>query len=365
MQRAHALTSGIVLAGTFAWSNSTFDRLAPRPLVPVAHRPLISFSLVWLQQAGIKSIAVCANRNSRGVQTTLLRHSSDDLDLSYFEDAMPRGAAGCMRDAAVASDSQTFVVLDGCMVPELDLDDLLRTHHASGAIATVVVSPERRRGEGSPLQVPAGIYVFERRAIDMVSRHGFVDIKEHLIPRLVKAGERIVPYIFRADMPRVLNTETYLATHEHVTQVIAASRSGLFLPAGYEVRGEALVHAEASIGPDVILTGPVLVAAGATILPRAVIVGPTSIGCDVTIGVGAVVSRSAVWRRARIFANAIVDRSIVADDGVVERGREAYRTVVAPDDVNGSPRVLRRSTTSAQPAALGRQPSTEPAASGA
>lgn len=365
MQRSHVLTSGIVLAGTFSWSNSTFDRLAPRPLVPVAHRPLISFSLAWLQQAGIRSIAVCGNRNSRGVQATVLKQNSDDLELTYIEDAMPRGAAGCVRDAAVATDSQTFVVIDGCMVPELDLDALLRTHQQSGAVATIVVSPEPRRG-GSPLQVPAGIYVFERRVIDMISRHGFVDIKEHLIPKLVKAGERILPYIFRSDMPRVLNTETYLATHEHVTQMIAASRNGLILPAGYELQGEALVHAEASIGPDVILTGPVLVAPGATILPRAVIVGPTSIGCDATIGVGAVVSRSAVWRRARIFANAIVDRSIVADDGVVERGREAYRTVVAPDDVSGPTRVLRRRSVSVgQSAAMARQPATANASSGA
>ncbi len=46
MQRTNVLTSGIVLAGTFPWANSAFDRLSPRPLVPLAHRPLIGFGAV-------------------------------------------------------------------------------------------------------------------------------------------------------------------------------------------------------------------------------------------------------------------------------------------------------------------------------
>ena len=123
---SHGLTSGIILAGTFPWANSAFDRLSPRPLVPVAHRPLISFGLSWLEGAGIRSIAVCGNRNSRGLEAQLRRQCSADVELSYLEDAMPRGAGGCVRDAALMSDSRTFVVTDGAAIPNVDLDDLLR-----------------------------------------------------------------------------------------------------------------------------------------------------------------------------------------------------------------------------------------------
>ncbi len=328
---SHGLTSGIILAGTFPWANSTFDRLSPRPLVPVAHRSLISFGLSWLEGAGIRSIAVCGNRNSRGLEAQLRRQCSADVELSYLEDAMPRGAGGCVRDAALMSDSRTFVVTDGAAIPNVDLDDLLRAHQHSGAAATVVVYPESSCAGHITLHVPAGVYVFDRRALESISRRGFVDIKEHLIRTLVKAGERVVSYTSATAMPRVLNAKTYLAANEFVTQLVASCANGV--PAGYALRGEALVHTEASIGPDVILAGPVLVAAGATILPRAVIIGPTSIGCDVTIGVGALVSRSAVWRRSRVLAGAVVDRSIIADDAVVIRERHAHRAVV----VGGKP----------------------------
>lgn len=325
VQRSNVLTSGIILAGTFPWSNSTFDRLSPRPLVPVAHRPLIAFGLSWLQNAGMRGVTVCGNRNSRALELQLSRYFMRDSDLSYLEDKMPRGAAGCVRDAALASDSQTFVVTDGAAIPNVDIDLLLHTHRTSGAAATVVVYHEPRGSGQAPLQVPAGIYVFDRRILEPIARQGFVDIKEHLIPRMARAGERVATYVASAAVPRVLNAETYLAVNEVATQFASSDRGR---PEGYELRGEALIHRDASVGPDVLLTGPVMIGPGATILPKAVIVGPTSIGRDATIGVGALVSRSAVWRRARIFANAVVDCSIVADDGVVERDRQVYRSVV-------------------------------------
>ena len=45
--RATEKIKGIVLAGTYQWGDSTFETLLPRPLVPVAQAPLISYTLEW------------------------------------------------------------------------------------------------------------------------------------------------------------------------------------------------------------------------------------------------------------------------------------------------------------------------------
>lgn len=319
------LTSGIVLAGTFPWANSAFDRLSPRPLVPVAQRPLIAFSLSWLQSAGIRSVIVCGNRNSRALQANVMQQFAQDLHATYIEDLMPRGAAGCVRDAVMSSTSQTFVVTDGACVPDVNLVDLLSAHAESGAAATVVVHQQPRRPGQVALSVPAGVYVFDRRVLPSIAARGFVDIKEHLIPELVRAGERVATFVVTSVMPRVLNAETYLAVNEFATQLLVA---GWAAPDGYNLHGESLIHRDASVSPDVTLVGPVMVGAGATIESGAVIVGPTSIGLDVTIGAGALVSRSSLWRRSHVLSKAVVDRSIVADDGVVGPGQRAYRAIV-------------------------------------
>jgi len=318
--------SGIVLAGTFPWANSAFDRLSPRPLVPVAQQPLIAFGLSWLQRAGVHHAVICANRSSRALQAKVEREFSTDLDVAYIEDAMPRGAAGCIRDAARSLPGQTFLVTDGAAIPTVDPQALLDAHEGSGAAITVVVQLEARGGGLPPLQVPAGIYVIDRRALEPVAAHGFVDLKEHLIPSLARAGERIATFAADGVVPRVLNAETYLAANEFATQLAAAGDS---VPAGYRRVGEALIHRNASVDADITMAGPVMVGEGASIAAGVVLIGPTSIGRDVAIGAGAVVSRSSVWRRSRIDTRASVDRSIVADDGVVERDQRVYRAVVS------------------------------------
>lgn len=324
--RSLSSTPGIVLAGTFPWANSPFERLAPRPLVPVAHRPLIGFALAWLQNAGISRVVVCGNKHSGALEAQLSRALSGPLDLTYREDAMPRGAAGCVRDAADGCDGDAFIVADASAIPSLDLLDLLETHRASGAAATMAVYRESRGPGHAPLQVPAGVYVLDRRVVESIATHGFVDIKEHLVPRLARAGERVATFTVSSAVPRVLNAGTYLAVNDIVTQSTTSARVVL---AGYEQRGEALVHHDAIVEPDVTMAGPVIVAAGARIGSRAVLVGPTSVGFDAEVGAGALVSRSAVWRRSHIGANAVVDRSIIGDDGHVARDRRVYKAVVA------------------------------------
>jgi mannose-1-phosphate guanylyltransferase len=327
------LTSGIVLAGTFPWANSLFEQLAPRPLVPVAHRPLIDFALTWLQAGGVHQVVICGNRNSRALEAQISRGPSAAIELSYLEDSMPRGAAGCVRDAAMSCAADRFVVTDAAAIPTLDLRELLAIHDHSGAALTMAVYHEARSGGRAPLRVPAGIYVVDRRIIELVAPRGFVDIKEHLIPRLVRAGERIATYAVEGAVARVLNAHTYLAVNDIVTARTTSARD---LRPGYDPQGQALVHRDAIVESGVIFVGPVLVAAGAHIEAGAVLIGPTSIGCDATVGAGALISRSAVWRRSRIGAGASLDRSILGDDSVVAAGRQLNRAVIAGE----SPRAM-------------------------
>ncbi len=318
--------SSIVLTGIYPWANSTFDRLLPRPLMPVAHRPLISFALSWLRQGGIDRVAVCANRETRALQTRLLPHVPPGMRLSYFEDPMPRGAAGSARDAASADEAGTFVVADGSAIPTVDLKELVLNHRASGAAATVVVHSESR-GSGNPgLQVPAGIYVFERRALEAVPTRGFFDIKEHLIPRLRRSGEKVRTFSTRGAIPRVMSAQTYLAVCDFVVDHLVAADE---VPDGYTRVGDSLVHHQAFVAHDAAVVGPVLIGPGAQIMSGATVIGPTSLGRDVTISSGALVSRSAVWRRSTIAERSVADRCILADDTVLEADQRAFRSVIA------------------------------------
>jgi NDP-sugar pyrophosphorylase family protein len=314
MAGRHDSIRGVVLAGIYPWANTVFDRLLARPLVPVAHKPLISYALSWLAEADIARVTVCGNRQTRALHA-LAGHIVSDMIYSYVEDSMPRGAAGCVRDAADGDQSDTYVVTDGAAVPNgVDLRQLLERHQASGADATVVVYSEPgSRGTGA--LPPAGIYVVNRAALECVPRRGFFDIKEHLIPKLYSSGARVLSYKITDVVPRVLNAQTYLAVNGMAVESIV---SGDAVPSGYNRRGEALIHADARIAADAILAGPLLIGQGAEIHSGAVVIGPTSVGCDVVINDGALVSRSAVWRRSVVRAGATADLCILGDGAVIQ-----------------------------------------------
>jgi NDP-sugar pyrophosphorylase family protein len=321
-------TTGILLAGTHPWAGSGFDSLLPRTLLPIAHKPLISYGLSWLHREGIREVAVCGNRETRVLQARLSRHVPAGMAVSYHEDPMPRGAAGSARDAALATAAETFVVADGTAIPNVDLRDLLVKHHASGACVTVVVHAEARSNGNPTLPVPSGIYVFSRRAFEQVPAHGFCDIKETLIPQLYRAGDRVVAHETAEATPRVLDSSTYMAVNEWMVEHLVKSGEELD---GYVRSGSALIHRDAVVAKDAALVGPVLVGPGARVMSGAVIVGPTSIGREATIGSGVMISRSAVWRRSVIGDGASADRCIVADDAVLESGGQTFRGVVVAD----------------------------------
>lgn len=311
--------AGIVLAGTHHWGDGVFERVLRGPLLPVAHTPLIEYPLQWLRDAGIRTAILCANSATRSLKTTLGDTSGETLALQYFEDREPRGPAGCARDAALMSDAERFIVIEGTIVPTLDFDAMLAAHTASGAAATVVVEfDRRRRGMASGIRrQPAGIYVFERSALLSVAEHGYQDIKEGLLGRLSASGAHATMHEVRGLSAKVLDYSSYAAVSRWL--VSRAIERPQFL-AHYTRVGEGLHHPSVVVHPTARLVGPVLLGAGTRVERDAVIVGPASIGQRSLIAPGALVSRSFIWDECVVGDGAIVDSSVLADRCLVAAG---------------------------------------------
>jgi NDP-sugar pyrophosphorylase family protein len=250
------------------------------------------------------------------------------MDLSYYRDGTPRGAAGCVRDAAALCASDCFVVTDGTAIPTVDLHKLLEAHRGSGAAATAVVHGERA-GSGSP--TPGGVYVFERRVLEHVAENGFQDIKENLIPRLHRAGEQVMAFEDPGFCPHVLNAQTYLAVNQWMIQRLAAAAADGDAPP---------IHPLARVERGARLVGPVLLGAGARVRAGATLVGPTSIGADSTVEADALVACSAVWSRCSVGAGAIVHGSVIGHETAIPPGSRLFNAVWPRLAVEQRPAVL-------------------------
>jgi NDP-sugar pyrophosphorylase family protein len=323
--------TAIILAGSHHWSGSLFERLAPRPLVPIALAPLISYSLDWLARGGVRRATICANGTTPAIESTLGDVMGAELELDYYKDATPRGAAGCLRDAALRAESDTLVVTDGTAIPTVDFAELLASHRASGAAMTAVV---HREGAPSGPPTPAGTYVLARRILRHIAETGFQDIKENLIPKLRRAGERVVAHESSRFCPHVFNAQTYLAVNQWMLQRLALEDAGT---------GRLLVHPTACVEPGARLVGPVQLGAGARVQAGATIVGPTSIGPESNVGRNAMVGRSVVWSRCALGDGAMVHGCVVGDDAVIFPGTRLFNAVHAqPQVATGALGVNRR-----------------------
>jgi mannose-1-phosphate guanylyltransferase len=333
VENATTRVHGIVLAGVYSGKHSELDQLAPRPLLPVAQQPLITYALRWMKGGGLDRATICANSASRAVRMRL-EGSALGLWVDYLEDWSPRGAAGCVRDAGCRTDADTFVVADGTSVPAVNIEELLLAHRGSGAAITVVVG-----ADSAGRLRPSGIYVFDRRSFDFIPAEGFQDIKEKLIPRLYGAGEHVSTHMGRAVSPRVVNTETYLALNQW-----AIERAPRHLdPAdGFRLSGEAVVHESAVVDSGARLLGAVLLGPRVTVHAGATLVGPVSLGPGTTVGRAAVVSRSVAWSGCVVGEGAFVDRCMMADNSAVEPGKSAFSVVKLAADRRGNGARVRR-----------------------
>jgi NDP-sugar pyrophosphorylase family protein len=320
MSNAHDV-QGIVLAGVHSWGDCVLERAVCRPLLPVADAPLVGHVLGWLLDSGIPNATICANSDTSALKRRLGGAYREQLSLSYFEDVMPRGPAGCMRDAAQHCTADRIVVVDGTLVPRIDLNAILEHHDKTHAAVTLVVT-ESDAGRGHE---PLGVYVFSRAVLEGVPATGYQDIKESLIPSLYRSGARISTYVARGvQCPRVTDAASYLGVNMWATERTLRDR---VVPKDFKRVGDALVHESAKVDASARFVGPVIVGPNAIIEREAVIVGPATIGAASRIDRGAMVSRSAVWDRCHVGEEAIVDQCVLSDGTAVAAGLVMRETV--------------------------------------
>jgi len=348
----------IVLAGVYDWGVSSLDAVVPRPLVPVANRPLVTYGLEWLLEGGVEEICICSNYGYHILHEHLSSHevfSSKPLStdrgsvsefLDYYQDTMPRGPAGCAYDAWCGSECETTLVIDGTIIPQIDLGALLKTHYESEALMTVVVSGDHGQSDKGDYSFPMGILVFSSKTLDMIPDTGFCDFKEGLIPQLHSQGERILPYLNKVSSPRVTGVSSYLAVNEWVLETLYEDRSPVPEAIGAQRHykatrsqgyssNESWVHPSSVVDPSSRLVGPVLIGPGCSIDKGAMLIGPLCIGAFCTVKANVVMSRSVVWDRCTVSQNVVLDRCVVSSNTTVQEGLKAANTVLT---ARGNPR---------------------------
>jgi mannose-1-phosphate guanylyltransferase / phosphomannomutase len=113
----------------------------PKPMLPVAGKPLLEHQLEWLKTSGFSEVTLCLGHKAEAVQGYFGDGSRWGLKLRYQVEAAPRGTAGCIRDLAPQGD---LLVVYGDLYPDLELDPFLAFHslHPEAAASLLLLETD-------------------------------------------------------------------------------------------------------------------------------------------------------------------------------------------------------------------------------
>src|SRR5882724_7200351 len=133
--RAMILSAGY---GTRLWP-LTEDRT--KPAIPILGKPLVGYVAEYLARYGCDEIVVNLHHRPESVCKALGDGSKFGVTLNYVEEPQILGTSGALDNARALLDGETFVVVNGKIITDIDLNAAFETHRRTKAIATLVLLP--------------------------------------------------------------------------------------------------------------------------------------------------------------------------------------------------------------------------------
>jgi mannose-1-phosphate guanylyltransferase/phosphomannomutase len=369
----------VILAGGEGTRLRPLTSNQPKPMMPLVNRPMLEHIISLLTRHGFDDVVVTVAYLANQIRDYFGDGSDFGVRMRYATEDEPLGTAGSVRNASAELDD-TFLVISGDVLTDIDLSALVDAHRESGAIATIALKRVEdplefgiviTRPDGSIerfLEKPTwgqvfsdtintGIYVLEPEVYDFIPEGQSVDFSSDVFPAILDKDLRLHGHVCDGYWEDVGTTEAYLRAHAdvldgHVQVDIPGFRigEGIWLGEGAEVDPAARVDGPVVIGDNcrveanahlcqyTVLGTDVVVKADA-FLERAICHDHVYVGRNTRLR-GCTLGRSTDIRsHARVEEGVVVgDECFIGEHAVINPGVKVYpfKTVEAGAVVNSS-----------------------------
>ncbi|MBC7230118.1 MAG: NTP transferase domain-containing protein [Actinobacteria bacterium] len=312
----------------------------PKPMLPVVNRPMMEHIVNLLRRCGFSEAVVTL----QFLPTLISNYFGDGEEwgvaMRYSTESTPLGTAGSVKNSSAFLDD-TFVVISGDALTDIDLNRAVEFHRRVGAAATltlirvenplefgiVVTDPEGRIerflekpnwGQVFSDTINTGIYVLEPEVLDLIPEGQPFDFSKDLFPRLLEKGFPLYGYVADGYWCDIGNFEQYIAAHRDILD-----RRVNIDPPGFRVAEN------------------IWVGEGVDIEEGAEIRGPAVLGDHCKVERGAVVREySVLGHNVAVKGESFVHRAIIYDNSYVGNGCHLRGCVVGKNcDLKGNVRL--------------------------
>src|ERR1700746_1014188 len=309
----------------------------PKPMLPVANRPIMEHVLRLLKRHGFDETIVTVQFLAALVRNYFGDGEEFGMSLQYATEEMPLGTAGSVRNAEDALRDEPFLVISGDALTDMDLSGLVRFHKDKGALVTVALAKvpnplefgiviteddgqiqrfleKPTWGQVFSDTVNPALYVMDPEVLAEVPPGEVVDWSGDVFPKLLDRGAPLYGYVSESYWEDVGTHESYLKAQADVL----AGRVQTDI-AGFEVSPGVWVAPGAGVDTDAVLTGPLCIGDYAKIEAGAHLREYTVIGSNV------VVKEGAFLHRAVVHSNVYVGQGVTLRGCVIGKNTDVMR----------------------------------------
>jgi mannose-1-phosphate guanylyltransferase/phosphomannomutase len=322
----------------------------PKPLVPVVNKPIMQHILELLKRHGIYDVVVTLHYLAEEIEAYFGDGSDFGVNLRYTIEDTPLGTAGSVKKAEEWLRDDTFLIISGDALTDIDLTEFLRSHRQKEAEASIclvrVESPLEygvviTDGDGRVRRflekpewsevfsdtVNTGIYCIEPSVLDYMEPEKIYDWSGDIFPQMLRERRPLFGYQATGYWCDVGGLQAYRQAQADAL----SGRVEIEMPGTR--RGSELIWVGhgTEIEPDVDLAEPIVIGANCRIKRGAVIEEFSVIGDNCIVGANASVVGGVIYNGTYLGDGARARACIVAENCILSRGTSVEEGAVVGD----------------------------------
>ena len=207
----------VILAGGKGTRLGDLTRSVPKPMVPLAGKPMLEYQIELARQCGFTELILLIGHLGEVIEDYFRDGRDWGVSIRYFHESTPLGTAGALKEIEDLL-GDDFLVTYGDMVMNVDLQELARFHAQHKPLATLVVHPNNHPEESDLVELdPTGrvkafhpkprtgercyrncansaLYVLSPALLRFIPKGQPADLGRDILPQVVRAGETLWGY---------------------------------------------------------------------------------------------------------------------------------------------------------------------------
>ncbi|HYB01990.1 MAG TPA: sugar phosphate nucleotidyltransferase, partial [Ktedonobacteraceae bacterium] len=321
----------------------------PKPMVPIAGKPVMEHILNLLKRHGITEVIVTVQYLASNIEDYFGNGSQFGMRITYSREDVPLGTAGSVKNAEDQL-TEPFLVISGDALTDYNLTDIIQYHTEKKALATltlahvpnpleygVIITNEEGHitqflekpswGEVFSDTINTGIYVLDPQIFSYFEKNIPYDFSQELFPYMLRKRDPIYGYIANGYWCDVGNLSEYMRANADALESVVE----LEIPAK-NIGDNIWCEEGVQIDEEAQLYGPIYMAHDCQVKAGSIIHGPSTIGHYTIIDERAQVDRSIVWNNSFIGERAELRGAIVGSSTSIKSKAVMFEGSVIGDN---------------------------------